>query len=207
MISTSLKNAIREAVQKRLPRAIKLRHRFHQIPEPSFEERATARLIAEELRQEGINLEEGLAQTGIVATVPGTRPGNVVALRADIDGLAIEENSSKPYASQNTGFAHSCGHDGHIVSALEASRILWELRDHLAGSVKRVNICMAMMDASLATPEKSGPFPATIPATCVPWSHADALGSLQFSPEPAAVDSVMPPGHREVAPALGTLEE
>jgi amidohydrolase len=136
MISTSLKNAIREAVQKRLPRAVELRHRFHQIPEPSFEERATARLIAEELRQEGIELEEGLAQTGIVATVSGTRPGNVVALRADIDGLAIEENSSKPYASQNTGFAHSCGHDGHIVCVLEASRILWELRDHLAGSVK-----------------------------------------------------------------------
>ncbi|MBW2652187.1 MAG: amidohydrolase [Deltaproteobacteria bacterium] len=131
-----MRELIRQEVHKVLKRAIELRHHFHQIPEKAFEEKFTARLIAQELRKTGVEVEEGLAGTGIVATIPGTHSGKVVALRADIDALNIEERSSKPYASQNPGYSHSCGHDGHIVCVLEASRILWKLRDHLAGSVR-----------------------------------------------------------------------
>jgi len=134
--SVVINEIIRGEVTKVLQRAIALRHRFHQIPEPSFEEKATAKLIAKALREEGMQVEEGFAGTGIAVTIPGRRSDNVVALRADIDGLAIKEASAKPYASQNPGYSHSCGHDGHIVCVLEASRILWNLRDHLPVSVR-----------------------------------------------------------------------
>ncbi len=131
-----MRKIIRQEVHRVLNRAIELRHRFHQIPEKAFEEKATAKLIAQELRKAGIEAEEGLAGTGIAATIPGTHSGKAVVLRADIDGLNIEERSSKPYASQHPEYSHSCGHDGHIVCVLEASRILWKLRDHLTGSVR-----------------------------------------------------------------------
>jgi amidohydrolase len=136
MLRHAMRDIIFQEVHKNLKRAIKLRHRFHQIPEKAFEEKLTSKLIAEELRKNGVTVEKGLAKTGVAATIHGTRPGKVVALRADIDGLNIEEKSFKPYASKHPGYSHSCGHDGHIVCVLEAARILWKLRSHLSGAVK-----------------------------------------------------------------------
>lgn len=131
-----MREVIGKEVHKVLKRAIELRHRLHQIPERSFEERFTSQLIVQELRNAGIEVEEGLAQTGVAATINGSRSGKVVALRADIDGLALEDKSSTPYASKHQGLSHGCGHDGHITCVLEAARILWELRGHLAGAVR-----------------------------------------------------------------------
>ena len=131
-----MRDIIRNEVAKTIAKAIELRHRFHEIPERSFEEHKTSRLIAKELRKMGLTVEEGLAGTGIATTIKGERPGYIAALRADMDALTIEDASSKPYASKHKGFSHGCGHDGHIVCVLEAVRILVRLRKQLAGSVR-----------------------------------------------------------------------
>ncbi len=131
-----MRDIIRNEVNKIIDKAIELRHRFHEIPERSFEENETARLIAQELRHMELTVEEGLAKTGVAATIKGKRPGNIVALRADMDALNIEEKTSKPYTSKHKGFSHCCGHDGHIVCVLEAARILVSLRKRLAGTVR-----------------------------------------------------------------------
>ncbi len=134
-----MKTIIRREVRAVLKQAVALRHRLHQIPEESFKEKLTAQLLVQELKESGIEVtKEGVAQTGIVATITGTRPGRVVALRADMDGLKIMETTGKPYESHCPGRAHSCGHDGHMVCVLEAGRILARLRDRLAGTVRLI---------------------------------------------------------------------
>ncbi|MFQ5963375.1 MAG: M20 family metallopeptidase [Candidatus Scalinduaceae bacterium] len=150
-----MRDIIQNEIHKIIDNAIELRHRFHEIPERSFEEKETAHLIAQELRGMGVAVKEGLAKTGIVATIKGKRPGNIVALRADMDALKIEEETSKPYTSKHKGFSHCCGHDGHIVCALETARILASLRKRLAGTVRVIfqpgeeigNGAQAMIDA------------------------------------------------------------
>ncbi len=135
-MSDLMKDLILREVATLLKDAIGLRHRFHQIPERSFEEVLTSKLIAQELRKAGIEVKENLVPTGVTATISGTRPGKVVALRADMDGLVLEDKTLKPYASKHPGLSHGCGHDGHIVCVLKAFLILSKLRDHLAGQVR-----------------------------------------------------------------------
>ncbi|MDR4504252.1 MAG: M20 family metallopeptidase [Candidatus Scalindua sp.] len=133
-----MRDMLRKEVTRILENAIRLRHQFHQIPERSFKEKKTAELIAQELRKMGLTIEDGFFGTGIAATIKGKRPGNTIALRADMDALNIEEKTSKPYSSRHKGFSHCCGHDGHIVCTLEATRILVRLKKQLAGSVRVV---------------------------------------------------------------------
>ncbi len=131
-----MRDTIHNEVRKIIDKAIDLRHRFHEIPERSFEENKTSHLIVQELQQMGLNVEEGIAGTGVAANIKGELPGNTIVLRADMDALNIEEQTSSPYASKHKGFSHSCGHDGHIVCLLEAARILMNLRERLAGTVR-----------------------------------------------------------------------
>lgn len=131
-----MRDTIHNEVRKIIDKAIDLRHRFHEIPESSFEENKTSHLIIQELQQMGLDVEEGIAGTGVAANIKGKLPGNTIVLRADMDALNIEEETSKPYASKHKGFSHSCGHDGHIVCLLEAARILVKLRERLAGTVR-----------------------------------------------------------------------
>ena len=131
-----MRDIICKEVRKVIDKAIDLRHRFHEIPECSFKENKTSHLIVQELQQMGLDVEEGIAGTGVAANIKGELPGNTIALRADMDALNIEEETSKPYASKHKGFSHSCGHDGHIVCLLEAARILVKLRKRLAGTVR-----------------------------------------------------------------------
>ncbi len=131
-----MREMIHKEVTRTLRNAIELRHRFHEIPEKSFQEKKTSQLIAQELRKMGLTVEERLAGTGVATTIKGVRPGNTIALRADMDALNIEEETSRPYTSQHKGFSHCCGHDGHIVCTLEATRILMRLKKQLAGSVR-----------------------------------------------------------------------
>ncbi|MBM4056380.1 MAG: amidohydrolase [Planctomycetes bacterium] len=131
-----MKEIIRKEVEKVLHPAVELRHRLHEIPEGSFCEEKTANLIIEELHKIGLSAEKRIARTGIITVIHGKRPGNVVALRADMDAIAIDEHTSKPYASLHKGFSHGCGHDGHIVCVLKAAQVLFTLREYLAGAVK-----------------------------------------------------------------------
>jgi amidohydrolase len=114
------------------------RRHLHRHPELSFEERETAAWIAEALAGFGDALEvERPAENSVVAHLRTGRAGPVVALRADIDALPIEEQSGVEFASENRGVMHACGHDGHTAMLLGAARLLVEARDRLPGGELR----------------------------------------------------------------------
>ena len=123
---------------------IELRHWFHQNAELSNREFKTAERIAQELRKIGLNPQTGIAKTGVVAILKGGKPGPVVALRADIDGLPVKERANIPWKSEMIGeyngeevpVMHACGHDTHTAILLGTAKILYQLKDQIPGTVK-----------------------------------------------------------------------
>lgn len=117
-------------IEKLLPEILDIRHTIHANPETGFEEHATAALVSEKLRSWGLDVEEGIATTGVVASLKGNRPGQrAIGLRCDMDALNIIEKTGLPYASRNKGKMHACGHDGHTAMLLGAARYLSENPD------------------------------------------------------------------------------
>jgi len=113
-----------------------IRRDIHKHPELGMQEKRTAALIAEQLRNLGIEVQTEVAGTGVVGLLRGHGRGKTVALRADIDALPMRDLKSCTYASENPGVAHSCGHDAHTTIQLGAAMLLAERRDALAGNVK-----------------------------------------------------------------------
>ncbi|MBD1940814.1 amidohydrolase [Coleofasciculus sp. FACHB-712] len=142
MFATSLSplsvdsSRIRPKIQALQPMLVELRRRLHQRPELGFREHLTAELVSQKLQEWGIEHETGIANTGIVATITGNKPGKVLAIRADMDALPIQEENDVPYRSQHDGVMHACGHDGHAAIALSTAYYLSEHRDDFAGTVK-----------------------------------------------------------------------
>lgn len=105
-----------------------IRHQIHENPELGLQEFKTSALVAEKLRQLGYEVEQGLATTGVVATLKVGDGEKSIGLRADMDALPIYENSGKPWASKHPGLMHACGHDGHTTILLGAARYFAETR-------------------------------------------------------------------------------
>ena len=105
-----------------------IRHQIHENPELGLQEFKTSTLVAEKLRQWGYEVEQGLATTGVVATLKVGDGEKSIGLRADMDALPIYENSGKPWASKHLGLMHACGHDGHTTILLGAARYFAETR-------------------------------------------------------------------------------
>lgn len=126
------------------PELIQWRRHLHQHPELSNREVETAKYVAERLRSFGLEPQTGIAKTGVVAVLKGGRPGPVVALRADMDGLPVREEVDVPFASKVTseyegnevGVMHACGHDTHVAILLATAKVLSQVKDRLPGSVK-----------------------------------------------------------------------
>ena len=122
------------------------RRDFHQHPELGNQETRTARVIAEELRKLGYEVQTGVAGTGVVGVLKGGRPGPVVALRSDMDGLPVTEQVDVPFKStakaewngQQVGVMHACGHDNHMAIQLGAAAVFAKLRDRIPGTVKLI---------------------------------------------------------------------
>ena len=136
-----MQDAIKSLARQYADDIVKTRRHLHAHPELSFQERNTARFVADELRAIGLEPQEGVADTGVVALIEGqgsTGGGKVVALRADMDALPIHEANDVPYKSTVDGVMHACGHDVHTASLLGVARILHVLRDQFAGTVKLV---------------------------------------------------------------------
>jgi amidohydrolase len=125
-----------QRVEALLPQLVALRRDLHAHPELSNREARTGALIAARLRKLGLEVREHVAGHGVIATLHGARPGKTVAVRADLDALPIAEPPGKPYASQNPGVKHACGHDAHTAVAVGVAELLWPLRDRLAGEVR-----------------------------------------------------------------------
>lgn len=121
-----------QALQEEL---VTLRRDLHAHPELGFQERRTARLVAEHLRAAGLEVREGLADTGVLGRLNGAQPGRTILLRFDMDALPVTEETGAPYASQNPGVMHACAHDGHVAIGLTLAKLLARHRSDLHGSV------------------------------------------------------------------------
>ena len=125
------------------PQVVEWRRWFHQNPELSNREFNTSAKIAEVLRDMGLEPQTGIAHTGVIAIIEGGLPGPLVAIRTDIDGLPVVEQTGLPFAStarseyngQDVGVMHACGHDAHMSMVLGAAKILNDNKAELPGSV------------------------------------------------------------------------
>jgi amidohydrolase len=131
----NMRERIAQRIRELQGKLVERRRDFHQHPEMGFQEFRTAGIVAEWLTELGLEVRTGVAQTGVVATLRGARPGKTVALRADMDCLPIQDAKSCEYKSTVPGFMHACGHDAHTTILLGAATVLSELRDELEGDV------------------------------------------------------------------------
>lgn len=125
-------------------KVIEWRRDFHQHPELGNEEVRTAGIVAAHLKSLGMEVEEGVAVTGVVGVLKGGKPGPTVALRADMDGLPVTERVDLPFKStvttiyngQEIGVMHACGHDSHVAILMGVAEILASVKNDLQGTVK-----------------------------------------------------------------------
>ncbi len=152
LFSSSCLAQVKPVFQKKLDdqaiatetKVIQWRRHFHQYPELSNREFKTAAYIAEQLKGMGLEVQTGVAKTGVVGLLKTGKPGPVIGLRADIDALPVVERSNLPFASkervmfndQETGVMHACGHDSHIAILLGVAEILSRNKNELRGIVK-----------------------------------------------------------------------
>lgn len=125
-------------------KVIACRRDIHEHPELGNQETRTAGIVADQLKKLGLEVQTGVARTGVVGILRGGKPGPVVALRADMDGLPVTETATLPFASkvkttyngQDVGVMHACGHDTHVAMLLGAAEVLSQVKKDLPGTVK-----------------------------------------------------------------------
>ncbi|MFN7138581.1 MAG: M20 family metallopeptidase, partial [Limisphaerales bacterium] len=123
-----------EALREKL---IEQRRDFHMHPELSNREERTARVVVQRLRELGFtDIRTNVALHGVVAHLQGGKPGPVVAVRADMDALPIQQLRDVPYKSRNDNVMHACGHDVHTTVQLGVAEVLSQIRDQIPGTVK-----------------------------------------------------------------------
>ncbi|WP_400079049.1 amidohydrolase [Winogradskyella sp. R77965] len=137
-------NSIEQDIIDIEDKLIEWRHHFHQNPELSNREFKTAEKIAKHLKSLGLEVETGIAKTGVVGILKGDHSGKVVALRADIDALPVTERNDLPFKSEvkttflntETGVMHACGHDTHISILMATAEVLSKHKDKINGTIK-----------------------------------------------------------------------
>ena len=129
---------LKSLIKEQATDIIQYRRDLHGIPETGFNEVKTAAYIKNELEKLGLSPKTQIAHHGIIATLAGKDPnqGKTLLIRADMDGLAIQEETNLPFASTHKGFMHACGHDGHSAMVLGAARVLKSLAPQLKGNLK-----------------------------------------------------------------------
>ena len=115
---------------------IEQRRWFHRHPEYSEEEFESCKHIRAELDKMGVEWRACGLETGTLATIRGAKPGKTILLRADMDALKVQEETGLPYASENAGLMHACGHDCHMAMLLTSAQVLKDLEGELCGTVK-----------------------------------------------------------------------
>lgn len=117
---------------------IERRRDFHRHPELGFEEKRTAKIVADTLTDLGLDVTPGIAETGVIGVLQGTTDKPVLLLRFDMDALPIQEETGADYASENPGKMHACGHDSHVAVGLSVAKLLSKRREELRGTIKFV---------------------------------------------------------------------
>ncbi|WP_278405220.1 amidohydrolase [Pseudoalteromonas ruthenica] len=141
--AADLDQQIQQANEQVADKVITWRRHIHQYPELSNREFKTAQYVAEHLQSLGLEVETGVAHTGVVARLKGDKPGPLIALRADMDALPVTEQADLPFASQQSatyrgqkvGVMHACGHDAHVAILMAVAESLVALKSELAGEI------------------------------------------------------------------------
>ncbi|MCF0065000.1 amidohydrolase [Dyadobacter chenwenxiniae] len=141
---TNLSASIDQKAQLLEKKLVEWRRDFHQNPELGNREFKTAEKVASHLKQLGIEVQTGIAHTGVVGLLKGGKPGPVVALRADMDGLPVTERVDVPFKSnvtvdyngQKTGVMHACGHDTHVAILMGVAEVLAGMKNEIPGTIK-----------------------------------------------------------------------
>jgi amidohydrolase len=170
------------------PRLVELRRAVHRHPEPGFEVHRTAALVARTLAEYGVQVQTGVGKTGVVGRL-GPGNGRVVAIRADMDALPIQEINQVDYASQEPGFMHACGHDAHTAMLLGAAMLL--SNEKLAGEVR------FLFQPSEETFDKQGVSGATAMLADHALDGTDAVIALH-------VTGTLDTGKIEISPGVGS---
>jgi amidohydrolase len=128
---------IAQAAEALRPQLIAQRRDFHMHPELSNREERTARIVAERLKSLGFDeVRTNIGRHGVVGILKGAKPGGVVAVRADMDALPIQETNDVPYKSRTPGVKHACGHDVHTTVELGVAEVLSRMRAEIGGTIK-----------------------------------------------------------------------
>jgi len=143
-VSPKLQAKIDQQAKEMESKVIEWRRHIHQYPELSNRETKTGAYVAEHLKSLGIEVQTGVAKTGVVGLLKGGKPGPVIALRADMDALPVTERNSLAFASkerttfngQETGVMHACGHDSHVAILMAVAEVLSKNKSELKGTVK-----------------------------------------------------------------------
>ena len=157
--SDALKNELNQKLETLMPKVIEWRHDIHQYPELANREFRTSKKVADHLISLGLEVETGIAYTGVVAVIEGGKPGPTVALRADMDALPVEEKTGLPFASKvrteylgnDVGVMHACGHDAHVSILMGVAEFLTQNKSELAG-----NVLLIFQPAEEGPPEGEG---------------------------------------------------
>ena len=142
-LAIDMSSEINMAAKNVLPQVIEWRRYIHQHPELSNREFNTSKLVADKLKEFGIEVRTGIAHTGVVGILKGGKPGPVIGLRADMDALPVTERTDVPFKSTITadydghtvGVMHACGHDSHVAMLLGTAKVLSSMRDKVPGTV------------------------------------------------------------------------
>ncbi|OEK06613.1 amidohydrolase [Roseivirga misakiensis] len=140
----SLKEKVLELAKKVEPKVVNWRHWVHENAELSNREFKTAAYVSAHLKSLGFDVQENVAKTGVVGILKGGKPGPVIGLRADMDGLPVKERADIPWASKQIGeyngeevpVMHACGHDTHVAILMGVAEVLSEIKSDLKGTIK-----------------------------------------------------------------------
>lgn len=132
----SIKDSIMESAKEVESELIEWRRQIHSEPELELDCTNTGKLIQEKLEEMDIEVKNGLAKTGVIGIIRGSKAGPVVALRVDMDALPMQEMTNLPFSSKNPGKMHACGHDGHTAIGLGVAKVLSKHKEQLKGTVK-----------------------------------------------------------------------
>ena len=154
-----LKEKLETDLDTLMPKVIEWRHDIHQYPELGNREFRTSNKIKVHLENLGIEVESGIAYTGLVGLIRGGQPGPTIALRADMDALPVEEKTGLPFASKvrteylgnDVGVMHACGHDAHVAILMGVAEFLSKNKEQLQG-----NVMLIFQPAEEGPPEDEG---------------------------------------------------
>ena len=143
LAAEDLKEKLQADLDPLMKKVIEWRHDIHEFPELGNREFRTSKKVAEHLVSLGVEVETGIAYTGVVGLIRGGNPGPTIALRADMDALPVTEQTGLPFASkqrtkylgQDVGVMHACGHDAHVAILMGAAEFLAKNKKNLKGNI------------------------------------------------------------------------